>query len=60
MPLVCPVADKLVEQVAVRSVDFNAIETGGPTRTPIREGAKTLDLALAVVRSAEERREIAL
>ncbi len=39
---------------------FNAIETGGPTRTPIREGAKTLDLALAVVRSAEERREIAL
>lgn len=42
-------------------LDFlRAIETGGPTRTPIREGAKTLDLALAAVRSGTERREIAL
>jgi predicted dehydrogenase len=39
---------------------FRAIETGGVTRTPIREGAKTLDLALAAARSAAEGREIAL
>lgn len=42
-------------------LDFlQAIETGGPTRTPIREGAKTLDLALAACRSAAEGREITL
>jgi predicted dehydrogenase len=42
-------------------LDFlRAIETGGPTRTPIREGARTLDLALAAVRSAAENREIKL
>jgi predicted dehydrogenase len=42
-------------------LDFlRAIETGGKTRTPIREGAKTLDLALAASRSAAEGREITL
>ena len=30
----------------------NAIETGGDTRTPLREGALSLDLALAGARSA--------
>lgn len=39
---------------------LGAIETGGTTRTPIREGALTLDLALAAVRSAAEGREIRL
>ncbi len=32
---------------------LNAIETGGETRTPIRQGALSLDLALAATRSAE-------
>jgi len=32
---------------------LNAIETGGDTRTPMREGALSLDLALAATRSAE-------
>jgi len=35
-----------------------AIRTGGTTRTPMCEGAKSLDLALAARRSAEERKEI--
>jgi predicted dehydrogenase len=30
-----------------------AIRTGGPTRTPLREGARTLDVVLAAARSAE-------
>ncbi len=38
----------------------NAIRTGGDTRTPLREGAKSLDLALAAMRSAEAHEEIAL
>lgn len=34
--------------------DFlNAIRSGGQTRTPLREGAKSLDLALAATESAE-------
>jgi predicted dehydrogenase len=37
-----------------------AIRTDGQTRTPLREGAKSLDLALAAARSAETRRELAL
>lgn len=37
-----------------------AIRTGGPTRTPLREGALSLDLALAATRSAQERREVML
>jgi predicted dehydrogenase len=32
---------------------IQAIRTGGSTRTPMREGARSLDLALAAVRSAE-------
>jgi len=32
---------------------LNAIETGGETRTPMRQGALSLDLALAATRSAE-------
>jgi predicted dehydrogenase len=32
---------------------LNAIRTGTETRTPLREGAKSLDLALAAVHSAE-------
>ena len=31
---------------------MNAIETGGETRTPMRQGALSLDLALAATRSA--------
>jgi predicted dehydrogenase len=32
---------------------LNAIQTGGETRTPVRQGALSLDLALAATRSAE-------
>ena len=35
-----------------------AIRTGNATRTPMREGAKSLELVLAARRSAEERKEI--
>lgn len=35
-----------------------AIRIGGQTRTPLREGAKSLDLALAATRSAETGREV--
>lgn len=38
----------------------NAIRTNGTTRTPLREGAKSLDLVLAAARSAEMRAEIKL
>jgi len=39
--------------------DFlNAIRTGGSTRAPLREGAKSLDLALAATQSAETGREV--
>jgi predicted dehydrogenase len=37
-----------------------AIRTGGATRTPLREGALSLDLALAAAASSAERREIPL
>jgi len=37
-----------------------AIRTNGVTRTPLREGARTLDLALAAARSAETQQEIYL
>jgi predicted dehydrogenase len=41
--------------------DFlQAIRNGGQTRTPLREGAKALDMALAAVRSAESSGEIRL
>jgi len=39
---------------------LDAIRTGGETRTPLREGAKTLDLVLAAVRSNQLRAEVAL
>jgi predicted dehydrogenase len=39
---------------------FRAIRTGGTTRTPMREGAKTLDLVLAARQSASEQRELIL
>lgn len=38
----------------------DAIHTGRETRTPLREGAKSLDLALAAVRSADIRCEVKL
>jgi predicted dehydrogenase len=42
-------------------VDFlQAIRNGGQTRTPLREGAKSLDMALAATRAAQERREVSL
>jgi predicted dehydrogenase len=41
--------------------DFlHAIRTGRPARTPLREGAKSLDLALAATRSAQTRSEVRL
>jgi predicted dehydrogenase len=39
---------------------LTAIRTDGPTRTPIREGAKSLDMALAATRSAETHKEVSL
>jgi len=36
----------------------NAIRADGATRTPLSEGAKTLDLVLAAVRSAEAHSEM--
>ncbi len=44
-----------------QTLDFlTAIRTNGNTRTPIREGAKTLDLVLAAVQSNQQRGEIKL
>lgn len=39
---------------------LTAIRTDGQTRTPLREGAKSLDMALAATRSAETHREVSL
>jgi predicted dehydrogenase len=39
---------------------LTAIRTRGETRTPMREGAKSLDMALAATRSAETRQEVSL
>lgn len=39
---------------------LTAIDTNGSTRTPLREGAKSLDMALAATQSAETHREISL
>lgn len=39
---------------------LTAIRTDGQTRTPMREGAKSLDMALAATRSAETHREVSL
>ena len=37
-----------------------AIQSDGQTRTPLREGAKSLDMALAATQSAETHREVRL
>lgn len=39
---------------------LDAIRTGGETRTPLRQGAQSLELALAAVRSAEIQTEVKL
>ena len=39
---------------------LTAIHTDGQTRTPLREGAKSLDMALAASQSAEKRQEVSL
>ena len=39
---------------------LTAIRTGGLTRTPLREGARSLDMALAATQAAETHREIAV
>lgn len=39
---------------------LDAIRTGSETRVPIREGASSLELALAATRSAEQRMELSL
>ena len=39
---------------------LTAIHTDGQTRTPMREGAKSLDMALAATRSAETHQEVPL
>ena len=39
---------------------LTAIRISGQTRTPMREGAKSLDMALAATQSAETRKEISL
>ena len=39
---------------------LTAIHTDGETRTPLREGAKSLDMALAATRSAEIHQEVSL
>jgi predicted dehydrogenase len=39
---------------------LEAIHSGGETRTPLREGARSLDLALAATHSTETRTEVEL
>jgi predicted dehydrogenase len=39
---------------------LTAIRTEGETRTPLREGAKSLDLALAATQSSETHQEVSL
>ncbi len=39
---------------------LTAIHTDGQTRTPVREGAKSLDMALAATQSAETHQEVSL
>jgi hypothetical protein len=39
---------------------LEAIRTGRETRTPIREGALSLDLALKAVESAQTHREVSV
>lgn len=62
-------APELSQEVIASEKDFRrdqlldlleAIRTGGETRTPLREGAKSLDLVLAAARSAETHAEVRL
>jgi hypothetical protein len=39
---------------------LTAIRTNGQTRTPVHEGAKSLDMALAATQSAEKHLEVSL
>lgn len=52
-------SDKNIYLVELQDL-LNAIRTDGQTRTPLREGAMSLDMALAATKSAETHREISL
>jgi predicted dehydrogenase len=52
-------ADGDVFQAQLRDL-VQAIQTGGETRTPLREGARSLDLVLAARRSSESGAEVEL
>ncbi|HJS18082.1 MAG TPA: Gfo/Idh/MocA family oxidoreductase [Anaerolineales bacterium] len=52
-------SDKNVHLAELQDL-LTAIRTDGQTRTPLREGAKSLDLALAATWSAESHREVSL
>ncbi|MGK9230960.1 Gfo/Idh/MocA family oxidoreductase [Inquilinus limosus] len=58
-----PAAERIAETrdvFATQLLDLvDAVRSGCPARTPIRDGARSLHLALAALRSAEERREVA-
>ncbi|MGK9166310.1 Gfo/Idh/MocA family oxidoreductase [Inquilinus limosus] len=58
-----PAAERIAETrdvFAAQLLDLvDAIRGDRPARTPIRDGARSLHLALAALRSAEERREVA-
>jgi predicted dehydrogenase len=52
-------SDKNVHLAELQDL-LTAIRTDGQTRTPMREGAKSLDMALAATQSAETHKEISL
>lgn len=52
-------SDKNVHLAELQDL-LHAIRTDGQTRTPLREGAKSLDMALAATQSAELHREVSL
>lgn len=52
-------SDKNVHLAELQDL-LDAIHTGSQTRTPLREGAKSLDMALAATQSAETHREVSL
>ena len=52
-------SDKNVHLAELQDL-LTAIRTDGQTRTPLREGAKSLDMALAATRSAETHQEVSL
>ena len=61
-PLADPVAVVSEKDVFLAQLQdlLHAIRTGGETRTPLREGARSLDLVLAARRSSETHAEIQL